>query len=521
MSKSLVVLEPSSGAAGAGYKLAVDINFAAQPNQSLATDGNYTIANQTFTKINSANDQVAMALTNGQGVVIQPKNGTDYSQGGRTLPALIANLASMIPGFSLSTPFRMWLYVSSDNPAANYDNTVFVAENGGLNWGCVAKKGFFAASNGLYITSLVGGTNQAQAGNAVSTHNVMLLDFPEGLLACMFGLRAGDMGIGIWPSLASLAPQWQYKILNGTTDDEPLFGGSGMNLSNLFDVLLGAQTTSNQGTYSTTLARLKIEYVSELGGGAGLILPNVYPNLLRWGIASELVVGNPNVTNWGDLSQNALDLNSTSSNPQQGSSINGKPALSFTGTEYLVSSGTSLSASAFNGSFAAYVVVESTVANQTPNPIPPSGGLYNPGGNVTIYELDPYNGWAITASPLGDQLYFTMNVSGFGPWPCIIGGHLVQNVPTIVAVTFDATIPGGGTGTATLYQDGVSVGSATFTTCSATPTVLNMATYYGTVPSRNFQGLIAEDFMYSSFPMANEFRDLNRYLGNKYGIVVP
>jgi hypothetical protein len=261
MSISLIVSEQGGGSSGSGggYSTALDLDFTAQPTQTLSPDGAYTIGGQTFTKINSSGDNTAMVLTNGTGIVIKPNNGVDYSQGGRTLPALTTNLAAIVPGFSLSMPLRIWLYISSDNPTANFDNTVQAVENGGLNWSLVDKKGYFT-NNGWYVTSLIGGTNQSQAGSNVgSSQKTSVLDIPEGILGCSFGLRTGAFGIGTWPSLASLSPQFRYLLLNGTTDYQALYPSMG--LASAFDLLLGAQTTSNQGTYSTTLARLRIDYV--------------------------------------------------------------------------------------------------------------------------------------------------------------------------------------------------------------------------------------------------------------------
>src|SRR5271154_1056551 len=71
--------------AAGGWQTALDFDFTAQPNQSLATDGVHTIGGLAWTKINSVSDAAPMAIVAATGLQITPTAAADLVTG--TSPA--------------------------------------------------------------------------------------------------------------------------------------------------------------------------------------------------------------------------------------------------------------------------------------------------------------------------------------------------------------------------------------------------------------------------------------------------
>lgn len=78
------LVHSSTSPTAASWTTALDLDFTAQPNQTLATDTTYTIAGLTARKTGSAQDRTAMAIVGGTGLQIDPKQG----DGGSTPPSL-------------------------------------------------------------------------------------------------------------------------------------------------------------------------------------------------------------------------------------------------------------------------------------------------------------------------------------------------------------------------------------------------------------------------------------------------
>lgn len=103
---------------GSRWQTVLDVDFSAQPNQTLSSDTTYTIGGYTFTKINSTNDATAMAVVSGSGLVITPKEGNPGSNvynSARSLPAVLFPLVSSSFNLSMDTPLRITLLFGNDN----------------------------------------------------------------------------------------------------------------------------------------------------------------------------------------------------------------------------------------------------------------------------------------------------------------------------------------------------------------------------------------------------------------------
>lgn len=242
------------------WQTALELDFTAQTTQSISSDGSYTIGGYSFTKINSADDRVAMAVTNGTGLVVQPgtagANGGDYINNIRTLPALTMALSTYVPNFTLDTPIRVWLYNSADNAAANYDACVLAFERPNGNTNYAAKKGYSGALS-LNCTANFNASNQGQTNSTgVYTNNVFVLECLDGLSSLRSRFFSGTFGNG-FPGFSTLKQVATVGPSTGAFDSQFTGQPSDWNL------LIGAQRAgSSTSTYSTTIARIRIEYIA-------------------------------------------------------------------------------------------------------------------------------------------------------------------------------------------------------------------------------------------------------------------
>lgn len=103
----------------------LDLDFTVQSSQTLGSDAAFTVGGLSWTKMNSANDATAMAVTNGAGLVITPNSTSNISSSTMTAPLLRIPMTTIIPNFTMMTPFRIWAWVSASNEAANFDEATF------------------------------------------------------------------------------------------------------------------------------------------------------------------------------------------------------------------------------------------------------------------------------------------------------------------------------------------------------------------------------------------------------------
>ena len=241
--------------AGGGWITAMDLDFTTEASQSLATDGTYTIGGKTWTKINSSGDRVAMALTNGVGLVIQPTQSPDYWQSTRTIPAITLPLTSAIAGVGPDTPVRVWLYASANNWAANYDGPVLSLEYPASSTNFVSKQIYFSGSPGGYCTANANGVNQNAINlPAYAADNVLFLEVPNGPTMLHSFMASGTYSAG-WPTPANL------HICGAWFPSGNVTNLSGIPSTSGWDFLLGAERSgSATNNLSVTLARFRVDY---------------------------------------------------------------------------------------------------------------------------------------------------------------------------------------------------------------------------------------------------------------------
>ena len=226
--------------------------------------GKYTVGGWTATKGNSVNDRSAMAIVNGQGLVIAPGSTGNYYQGTKTLPYLSFSLAQLIPNFGQDTPLRVTIYESTSNETTNSDACVLALEHASTPVGLAA---YYMMRN-KYATT---GAQTIQAGISVNVtvpsttqidlpgnyaNNVLQIVAPNGLGGHV-GLFRGTRYSSSFPNTATGLTQFAA----GNALTAGLQAYSSGPFTNTGDVLLGACRNGNADTsYTATIDTLRIEY---------------------------------------------------------------------------------------------------------------------------------------------------------------------------------------------------------------------------------------------------------------------
>lgn len=237
-----------------GWITALDLDLAAQSNQTLGTDTTFTIGGKTWTKRNSTNDQSAMAIVAGSGLVIQPKSTGDWFSGSYTMPLLEIALQSLHASIAIGKRVRIWIYISADNGAANYDAVCFGVSSGSAVAGHHAERGRTGIDGNVTgitsnLTASSTSTGLAKAVAINSTSNVVVLDI-HALGSPWVTAYYGSYSSG-FPAEATLLLARSYA--SGSLDM------SGLTPSNMA-LVLGARRAGSGTSYSATIARVKVEF---------------------------------------------------------------------------------------------------------------------------------------------------------------------------------------------------------------------------------------------------------------------
>lgn len=243
-----------SGGGSAGWQTAFDINFANEPSQTIAPDGNYTIGGAAWTKINSAYETANMVITSGTGLVIKPNSTSNFALV-RTAPAIVAAFTSAIPNFWLGTRVRAWMYIASHNCAANFDAVCMLFERG------TVATGWWYALNGIVYSSAPTASTARTAcsvegystGFTTDLHNVFMIDMFQGNAYRRAAYYSGTWNAG-WPAMSTLhsiglaysRERWSNQIE--------------ADVASLSGLLLGAQRGFSPTNLTAVVGATKLEY---------------------------------------------------------------------------------------------------------------------------------------------------------------------------------------------------------------------------------------------------------------------
>jgi hypothetical protein len=252
------ILLGGSGLITEGWDTVLDLDFSAEPNQTLSPDGNYTIGGLSWTKFNSAADSVAMAIVNGSGLVQQPAAATDHYTTVRSLPGISIPLTSLISTLDPGTRFRFWVYIPVGNWAANYDFTDVWIENPATNtWQALRKNWWSPTAGALAAIHMYNGADQGAIYNTNITSDVLRLDLIGGLGSLQASWAHGAWSSG-WPTPNSLIP-YAYREAGGTMHN--LYAGATpiINAPTSWNLCIGSARAGSGTALSVTIARLKVE----------------------------------------------------------------------------------------------------------------------------------------------------------------------------------------------------------------------------------------------------------------------
>lgn len=246
-----------SATGGAGWVTALDTDFTAESSQTLTTDGNYTIGGQTWVKVNSANDATAMSVTNGTGLVIVPKSPTVWALGTKSAPAIELDMGTIISGYYIDMPLRIWVYVSADNStSATLELGGVVLDNLSTTTATSTLISAFRGNASLQTSAnvAVALTTQNAASAGTNADRVMMIEMPTGRITQAIALFNGQYSSG-WPSVTAMRPWARWT-------------GTSTTYANTSDVVTGfpmklVLTGFRNGTataLSFTIARVMVQY---------------------------------------------------------------------------------------------------------------------------------------------------------------------------------------------------------------------------------------------------------------------
>lgn len=240
-----------------------------QTTQTLGSDITYSIGGQAWTKINSSNDATPMQVTNGVGLTITPKSGTQFLNDNRTAPALLLQLSSIIPNFGPDTPIQIWGYWTAQNPSANYDEAFIGIDSGpNLPQGWRAGIAYNTPGGGTLGQQLAWDVNAEATGNyeqtsAGTSDVVECLTLPQGVAtqAAVLGSSATPYSADTWPDIT----------VRCVVDGGSFAANANWPLSNGFYACFGAQRIGSGTNFVATLAAIRIRYQGVSGASIALI----------------------------------------------------------------------------------------------------------------------------------------------------------------------------------------------------------------------------------------------------------
>lgn len=268
-----------SSLTGRRWVTVFDHDFTADATQTISPDGYYSIGGFQWKKENSANDSVAMVVTNGVGLVVQPVANTNYNVTGaiRTLPLIwlplfgIPGLEQLEWGMSL----RMWTHVAASNAAANFDDAVTAIDTDTqFALGYQADRGIgTAGTQGFTVQDYVnqtattnGGGTGFQSSNTIApggTNNVVVHEIWR--LGSVFSeVKYGGFGLAAgktWPDPSNLVMALQS--LSSQTASFATYTAPGAvpyNIqANQLGLVLGAKRQGSATALSVTFGHVRLD----------------------------------------------------------------------------------------------------------------------------------------------------------------------------------------------------------------------------------------------------------------------
>jgi hypothetical protein len=263
------------------WSTVMEIDFTQQPNQTFATDGNYTVGGFTWVKHNSTNDAVAASIINGTGLNFQPGTNADYNGNIHDLPYLWLSCANIFANygnkFGWNTALRLFVSIGSDNLTADFDCEVFGFDNNGAALEGVVNRGYILpASTTTGTATSVAITPNTSLGTASFQEDVFTLGNGNKTLCLEISsvqlhkinlYRTASLAVNTpFPPLSTFLPE-QVTFMGGTsvasTVNLGLIVGAGTGITSfypqLMGIILGAKRAQSGTSLSIFFQRVRLD----------------------------------------------------------------------------------------------------------------------------------------------------------------------------------------------------------------------------------------------------------------------
>lgn len=249
-----------------------DCDLTAQSTQSLNADTTYTFCTKTWTKFNSAHDAVdgGVNITADSGLIVTPDSSSNISSSTFSAPTLRIPITSLVSGVTLSTPLRLWYWVSASNEAANSDQAAggFFIYNGSYNNQFTMQfyRGFATGVDGFGAWFTLLQSNVTTTSTAVpfaSGNRVVVATYPGGIIAGSATLQIGTtVTSGAWPALSSLVYVASPAITAGASGAGASTSSGQRTISDWNMFLTGERAGSGTSGFAATFGRVRVDHLA-------------------------------------------------------------------------------------------------------------------------------------------------------------------------------------------------------------------------------------------------------------------
>jgi hypothetical protein len=168
-------------------------------------------------------------------------------------------------------PIRIWIWVSSSNEAANFDEVLwgtYIPNSGFPNQYTLSHyRGFSGAVNGWGAQITVLNSNITVTSTAVPTsaNRVGMMQYPSGVLGGVAPLMTGTtVTAGAWPSLSSMLPTTAAAI-TAASSAAIISTGSGSHSASELNFFITAIRASSGTAFVATIGRFRVDYLPTPG----------------------------------------------------------------------------------------------------------------------------------------------------------------------------------------------------------------------------------------------------------------
>lgn len=250
--------KPGGGGAET-WKTVFEMDFSAQANQSLGTDGTYVIGGTTFRKLFSAFQSGTPAVVNGQGIVMSPSSSSAWTMNGAfsSQLSLLLPIQGVFPAYNpLKYAARLWTlfdFGGGFNPATNLSGSAqgFVPyPTNNNNWVGQTRLGKVTTSVSGLGVGVFSDHWSLYPLTVTNTDNVIVTEL-QGDAASVLGTKGS--WAGAWPDHADYEAQAQRVLGSGTASNRGAPPPASVH------AFFGPTGITAGGTFTVTYRRMRLD----------------------------------------------------------------------------------------------------------------------------------------------------------------------------------------------------------------------------------------------------------------------